>query len=97
MPSPEEAVRKRLVGLPDVSRAIVFGSRAAGDADERSDLDLALSCPGIDHRRWAQIAEAIEQAETLIAIDLVWLEDAPVALRDEIRRTGRVLYERTQA
>lgn len=91
---PEEAVRERLVAFPEIAEAIVFGSRAFGDAEERSDLDLAISCPGITRRRWVEIADAIEQAETLIPIDLVWLEEAPAAFREEIRRTGKVLYER---
>jgi predicted nucleotidyltransferase len=91
---PEEAVRERLLAFPEVAEAIVFGSRAIGDAEERSDLDLAISCPGITRRRWVEIADAVERAETLIPIDLVWLEEAPAALREEIRRTGKVLYER---
>lgn len=92
--SVEDTVRARIETIPDIARAIVFGSRALGDAEERSDLDLALSCPGISRRRWAEIADAVEQAETLIAIDLIWLEDAPSALRDEILRSGKVIYER---
>jgi len=91
---PEEAVLDRLAAFPEVREAIVFGSRAVGDAEERSDLDLAISCPGITHRRWVEIADAVERAETLIPIDLVWLEEAPAALKEEIRRTGKVLYER---
>ncbi len=84
----------RLVVFPEVREAIVFGSRAIGDAEERSDLDLALSCPGITRNRWVEIADAIERAETLIPLNLVWLEEAPAALREKIRRTGKVLYER---
>ena len=77
-----------------VAKAVVFGSRAAGDAEDRSDLDLAVSCPDIDARRWQEIAETIEDADTLIDIDLVWLEEASAALAEEIRRTGKVIYER---
>ena len=94
-PDPQAAVRAKLQALPDVAQAIVFGSRAIGDAEERSDLDLAISCPGIDHRRWQEIAETIEEAETLIGLDLVWLEEASQTLQNEIRRTGKVVYERT--
>ena len=59
------------MAIPEVAEAIVFGSRAHGDADDRSDLDLALSCPGITRQRWLEIADAVDQAETLIHIDLV--------------------------
>jgi len=91
---PEEAVREKLQAFPEIREAILFGSRAVGDADERSDLDLAISCPDITRRRWVEIADAVEQSETLIPIDLVWLEEASAALKKEIRRTGKVLYER---
>jgi predicted nucleotidyltransferase len=94
--SPEDAVRERLLTLPDVAQAIAFGSRAQGDADERSDLDLALSCPGITGGRWLEIVEAVEEAKTLVRLDLVWLEEAPATLKEEILRTGKVLYERSQ-
>lgn len=94
---PEDVVRAVVSALPDVAAAIVFGSRAVGDADARSDLDLALACPGVGTRRWLEIADAVEAADTLIRIDLVRLDDAPPTLRDEIRRTGRTLYERPPA
>lgn len=96
-PSTAELVNRvleRLRGFPEVRRVILFGSRAVGDADARSDLDLALSCPGIDHRRWGEIVAAVEETPTLICIDLVHLETAGDELARAIRETGRVVHER---
>ena len=83
-----------LKGCPEVRRVILFGSRAIGDWDERSDIDIAVSAPGIDFRRWAVIAAEVDEAPTLLRIDLVWLEDASEAFALEIGRTGRVIFER---
>ncbi len=88
----------RVVGIlkrfPEVHRVILFGSRAIGDWDERSDIDLAVSAPGIDFRSWAEIAAEVDEAPTLLRIDLVWLEDASEAFALEIGRTGKVIFER---
>lgn len=92
---PVERVVAILRGFPEVRRVILFGSRAIGDATERSDIDLAVSAPGIDFRRWAEIAAAVDEAPTLLDVDLVWLEDAGVALRETVAATGVVVDERS--
>jgi predicted nucleotidyltransferase/predicted DNA-binding protein len=95
IPSPEEAVLQQVRGISAIEKAILFGSRALGDATPRSDVDIALSCPDITPKQWLGIAEAVQEAETLVDVDVVWLEEAPPSLRDEISKTGRVVYERS--
>lgn len=92
--SPVEAVLREVQRFPEVEKAYLFGSRAEGDAGTMSDVDIALSCPDIDRRRWEAIAEAVQDAETLLDVDVIWLEEASSNLRDEILRTGKVVYER---
>ncbi|MGI9420813.1 MAG: nucleotidyltransferase domain-containing protein [Geminicoccaceae bacterium] len=92
--APVEAVLREVRRFPEVEKAYLFGSRAQGDAGVMSDVDIALSCPGIDRRCWEAIAEAVQDAETLLDVDVIWLEDASSSLRDEILRTGEVVYER---
>lgn len=91
----EAAVVARLARLPEVECALVFGSRGRGDNAPRADIDLAVSCPGVDDRRWAEIEADIQEAETLLFIDAVRLEDASGAFLDAILRTGRTIYERS--
>lgn len=91
----EAAIIARLARLPDVQRALVFGSRGRGDNAPRADVDLAVSCPGVDDRRWAEIEAAIQEAETLLFIDAVRLEDTSGAFLQAIQRTGRTIYERS--
>ncbi len=94
MVAPERLVADRLKTFAEVERIIVFGSRARGDAAPRSDIDLAIACPGADARRWSDIVEAAEQTPTLLQIDLVRMETAPSELLTQIAREGRILYER---
>lgn len=98
-PLPEQDAPARLVadflaGLPSIARIWLFGSRARGDADARSDIDLAVEAPTATPEQWHAILARLEAAPTLLRIDLTRFEDASPELREEIRRTGKVLHER---
>ena len=83
-----------LAAQPHVRRVWLFGSRARGDADEHSDIDLAVEAPAADRREWLDICRRVEEAETLLPIDVVRLEEAPDPLRNAIEKEGEVLFER---
>ncbi len=72
-----------------VRQVTLFGSRARGDAHERSDIDLAVS--GGDVERFS--LDVDEETSTLLSFDIVNL-DRPVQpeLLESIRREGRVIY-----
>ena len=75
-----------------VRRVTLFGSRARGDNLAKSDIDLAVEgCPDFD----AFEHDVQERLWSLLSIDVVNL-DAGVSqsLLDDIRRDGRVLYEK---
>jgi predicted nucleotidyltransferase len=88
------AMVEQIRRVPSVERILLFGSRARGDHDERSDIDLAVACPGADDADWARIWLIVDDAPTLLAVDLVRLEHAGHALRQQIKPEGLVLYER---
>jgi predicted nucleotidyltransferase len=90
------ALRDAIAAFPAVERIILFGSRARGDAERRSDIDIAVSCPSADLRTWLDISRTAGEANTLLKIDLARLEDATPELRRRIELEGRVLYERRQ-
>ena len=97
LPDLPEAIRGLVAHLgaePSVRRVILFGSRARGDAGPRSDVDLAVEAPGLAARDWLRLADLTEQADTLLKIDLVRLEEAPTELRSRIEVEGRTLHER---
>lgn len=89
-----DQLTSRLSTVPEVERVVLFGSRARGDEDVRSDIDLAIECPAASRQTWRAIREAVSDARTLLFIDLVRLEEAPEALRRNVLNDGVVLYER---
>lgn len=59
--------------LPDPAyRIFLFGSRAAGSAHERSDIDIGIEGPGpVPREALELIYEELEEAPTLYSIDVV--------------------------
>lgn len=91
---PEFRVAAVIARFPCVDRVTLFGSRARGDADPRSDIDLAVDCPRASAEDWFNILDAVEEADTLLFIDLVRLDQASADLRTRVKVEGRVLYDR---
>ncbi|WP_230192822.1 nucleotidyltransferase domain-containing protein [Paenibacillus sp. CECT 9249] len=77
----------------NVRRVFLFGSRAKGDADERSDIDLAVEAPEADEREWLEIMHQLEDFETLLAMDIIRLDEASSSLREVIYKEGQIVYE----
>lgn len=65
----------QLAALPFVEAIWLFGSRARGDHRERSDIDLAIECPGACEAQWQQVLAIIDEADTLLPIDCVRLDE----------------------
>lgn len=62
---------QKLMKLSFVDEIWLFGSRARGDNAERSDIDIAIICPGATNANWHQILQIIDDADTLLKIDCV--------------------------
>jgi len=73
----------------DVTLALLFGSRARGDANEASDVDVALLAPSAD---LFEIGALLSEASGL-EVDVISLADPGVPLLDELLRDAVVLYE----
>ncbi len=75
----------------DLSRVVLFGSRARGDHKEKSDIDLAVSGGNVT----AFAIDVDEKTSTLLKFDIVNL-DASVQeeLRESIEEEGIVIYEK---
>lgn len=95
LPAGLAALIDDIAAVPEVERVILFGSRAKGQARERSDVDLAVEAPAAGIAAWDGLCELAENAETLLVIDLVRLDKAAADFRDEILREGRTLYVRS--
>jgi predicted nucleotidyltransferase len=92
------ALAARLAADRRVAAVWLFGSRARGEADALSDVDLAVlaaPCPG------AELAEArsgwLDAAVDTLGTDevsLVVLNGAPVAFRAQVMKDARLLFAR---
>lgn len=76
-----------------VEKIVLFGSRARGDHNPRSDIDLAIYGPNISPQTWTALLEDIEQADTLLTIDCVHYDKANVSLKAAVDHEGVILYE----
>lgn len=83
---------KQLKALPFVRTIYLFGSRARGDNEERSDIDLAISCD--PDAKWHLVSEILEEADTLLEIDYIDLDRAAEDIKENTYRDGIKLYER---
>jgi predicted nucleotidyltransferase len=78
----------RLASEPDVIVAYLFGSRSRGTARPASDVDVAvlLTAEADNRRRRLELGSRLGDA-----VDLVVLNDAPVALAYRVLRDGILL------
>lgn len=87
------ALIKQIRQVSGVENVLLFGSRARGDAHPRSDVDLAVKGASISPAGWAAILELVENAETLLSIDCVWLDKASEELKGNILKWGKPVSE----
>jgi predicted nucleotidyltransferase len=75
-----------------INQVILFGSRAKGDRQDDSDIDLAIDAD-IDITQWVQMLLYLDELLNY-RVDLVWMQHASEHLWERVRREGIILYER---
>lgn len=89
---------QKLEQLPFIEKIWLYGSRARGDSRDRSDIDLAIECPSATFLDWQKALDIIENADTLLKIDCVRLEelkpDSP--FKKHILRDRKLLFQRRE-
>lgn len=101
-PTPEkmQAAVERLVAEAHPTRIILFGSRARGDADDRSDVDLLVIKRHVANRFEELVALDRALAGIIMPVDILLVSEAEFEERAEQSGTveraaskeGRVLY-----
>lgn len=98
----EQRVHDAVAEIPGVTTLLVFGSRARGDERPDSDLDVAILADA-DHdpeKEDAQYRRLQLQKRLLVAladlapegrVDVVFLDEAPVTLRQRVMEQGRMI------
>lgn len=87
---------EELKKLSFVEEIWLYGSRARGDNGERSDIDIAIRCPGASEVEWMLVLKIVEEADTLLKIDCVRLESLKDEnpLKENILSEGICLYKK---
>jgi uncharacterized protein len=86
-------IRSVLSKYAAVEQCILFGSRARGDAGERSDIDLAILAPPISESDWVTLYYQLkEELDTLLRVDVVRMERVSAELQNSILKEGKELY-----
>jgi len=81
--------------IGNVKKVILFGSRARGDHNKHSDIDIAIEGENITDLESQMIYLLAEAAPTLLKIDCVEIHKLePGAFLDAVERDGVILYER---
>ena len=74
----------------------MFGSRAREDNQQRADIDLGILCHNASFEDWLIVRNIIEDADTLLKIDCVRMDELPETsdLKISIIQQGIKLYEK---
>jgi len=81
---------------PEISRALLFGSRAKGTNRSGSDLDLCLEGRSISHGTLSRLESAIDDLLLPWEVDLVAKADINnPQLLEHIERVGVVIFQAT--
>ena len=85
---------EELKKLPFVEEIWLFGSRARGDYEERSDIDLAIVCPKATDADWLKVMKIVDEPDTLLKIDCIKFNEAelPEDFCKNILKDKRILY-----
>ena len=97
IPDSARAAIETVAAHPAVRAIIVFGSRAEGDHDARSDIDVAIEAPDLDGSALARLRDRVGQCRTLYRISVTKLDTMPSALKDRVLAQGIRIYERAEA
>jgi len=87
-----------LAHYPQVEQATLYGSRAAGNYKNGSDIDLTLYGESLTFSTLSLITEELDDLLLPYTIDLsIFADISDLDVVDHIRRIGAVFYARTNA
>ena len=85
----------QMKALSFVKAIYLFGSRARGDYRPKSDIDIAIDCTGATECQWQTLLDLIENADTLLGIDVVRYDTLSNSdFKKKIDRDRVIVYEK---
>ncbi len=97
IPKCVQAFLNRLVEEYPIEELLVFGSRAVGDHEPRSDFDIGVRAASIERCHFSRLRVEAAEARTMFWISLVHLDSTPDKLKQRIQEQGVRVYERKKA
>lgn len=81
-----------------VRRVLLYGSRARGDYQQGSDIDIAIDAPMMDDKEFARLWNALDDLPIIYTMDIVHLQSLKnQRLLDAIHHDGRVLWSERES
>lgn len=82
---------------PKIEKAVIYGSRAKGNYQNGSDIDLTLLGEGLDYKLLTTVAGALDDSLIPYTVDLSIFAyiDNP-NLIEHIQRVGKVFYQQAK-
>lgn len=81
--------------FPDIEQATLYGSRAKGTHNERSDIDLALTGSNLDRHTINRVKLELDDSELLYPVDLLDYQSINnPQLKSHVDRLGIVIYRK---
>jgi predicted nucleotidyltransferase len=78
----------------NISKVLIFGSRAKGNYREGSDIDLVAIGNNLDYNQIIKILTEIDDLELLYSVDLLdYSKIIGTPIGDHINRVGQVFYQ----
>ena len=78
----------------NISKLLIFGSRAKGNYREGSDIDLVAIGNNLDYNQIIKILTEIDDLELLYSVDLLdYSKIIGTPIGDHINRVGQVFYQ----
>ncbi len=83
----------KLRALTFVEAIYLYGSRARGDHDDWSDIDLAVLCPKATREQWDEVRDAVATEELLVPITVTRYDAiTDTGFKAQIDRDKKELY-----
>lgn len=93
----KEQLRSIFEKHPEITDAILFGSRAKGNFREGSDIDIALKGDGLDSLLLVELNEEYENLYLPWKLDLIIHDRIKnPALKEHIQRVGILFYKKQE-
>lgn len=90
-----EELRTALAKFPEISKAVIYGSRARGDERVGSDIDLTLMGDNVTHEVLYRLSDEIEELMQPYYMDLtIYNELKNRSLIESIDREGVEFYNK---